>query len=261
MRQLQIIPEFDNIEQSMQLAEKYQCAFEFNDFFLPEVLEDKNKQEKIINYYAKMHPDFSKDTIHGAFLDITVHSMDPLIREVSKRRVFQSMEVAERMCVSGVVFHTGRLANFREPAYLKNWLETNEKFFYQLADQFPNQQIYMENMFDEAPDVMTELAIRMQEVSNFSICLDYAHAVLQKNLKEEWFQQLAPYIRHMHINDNDFINDLHQPLGEGRIDWKEFNIWMKKYQIESSVLIEVRGISNQKKSLEYLKHHQIYPMG
>lgn len=67
----------------------------------------------------------------------------------------------------------------------------------------------MENMFDEAPDILAGLAERMKDIENFGICLDYAHAMLSKCPGDEWVRTLAPYIRHMHINDNDLENDLH----------------------------------------------------
>lgn len=261
MTRLEIIPNYNEIDKSIALAKEYGCAFEFNDFYLPDVLEDKRKQDKIINHYAKYRPDFSQDTIHGAFLDIVVHSTDPAISEISKLRVRQSMEIAKQMQVRGVVFHSGRLANFRQKIYLCNWLQKNAEFFTQIAAEFPKQDIYMENMFDETPDMLAQLAERMKEVSNFAICLDYAHAVLTSYSHEEWVNELSPYICHLHINDNDFAEDLHQPIGDGKIDWKAFDTYIRKNAVDASVLVEVSEIKEQKRSLEYMKQHHIYPFG
>ena len=248
------------MERIQQLAGEYDCSFEYNDFYLPEVLDDRRKQETIIESYAKYHSDFSQDTMHGAFLDVTIHSSDPRIREVSILRVRQSMEIARRMGVSGVVFHTGRLAGFRVSYYLKQWKEMNVRFFRELAEEFPEQKIYMENMFDEAPDVLAELAEEMKEIGNFGICLDYAHAALTSCPEQEWVKTLAPYISHMHINDNDLRNDLHRPVGTGLIDWKNFDTLMRENSVEATMLIEVKGYEAQKKSLEYMKRMGIYPM-
>ena len=52
---------------------------------------------------------------------------------------------------------------------------------------------------------------------------------------------------------NDLKNDLHQAIGTGKIDWKRFHQEMDRYQIDSTVLIEVSGIEKQKKSLEYIR--------
>lgn len=261
MTKLYLTPDIRDVERSVRLAEEYGCAFEFSDFYAPAVLDDPKKQEEIIGYYARHHSDFSDDTMHGAFLDVTLHSSDPRIREISELRVRQSMEIAKRMGLKGVVFHTGRLANFRVDFYLRQWREMNRRFFERLAEEYPDQQIYMENMFDEAPDVMAELAEQMRAVEKFGICLDYAHAALTDCPGEEWVETLAPYIRHMHINDNDLKNDLHLPVGEGKIDWKKFDEIVRAYQADVTVLVEVSGYEAQKKSLEYMKQHGIYPWG
>ena len=260
MSKLYLVPDKTDIERVCRLADEYDCAFEYNDFFAPKVLDDPESQAEIIKFYNNYKKSFIKDTMHGAFLDVTIHSSDPLIQEASMLRLNQSMEVAKRMGLRGVVFHTGRLAGFREPAYLANWEKINVEFFTRLADKYPKQQIFMENMFDEAPDIMAKLAEQMREVENFGVCLDYAHAIISGSSGKDWIAALAPYIKHMHINDNDLRNDLHRPVGSGSIDWKEFDSLVRKYGINAPVLVEVNGYEAQKKSLEYMKQYGIYPM-
>ena len=70
---------------------------------------------------------------------------------------------------------------------------------------------------------------------------------------EAWFEKTVPYIRHMHINDNDLVKDMHLPLGDGIIDWNRFFNLMEEYQIEASVLLEMAGWEKQLRSLEYLE--------
>lgn len=257
---LHLIPDIEHLEESLQLLETYQAAYEYNDFFLADILEDKKKQLGIIDFYAKHRRDFSQDTMHGAFLDVTVHSSDRKIREISELRVRQSMEIAKEMGLRGVVFHTNRIYGFRDETYLKNWIETNKNFFSTICEEYPNQQIFMENMFDEAPDILFRLAEEMSGCENFGVCLDYAHGAISGTAAEEWIRQLAPYVRHMHINDNDLKNDLHLAVGTGQIDWKKFTQEMEQYHIDASVLIEVSGIEKQKKSLEYMIKEGIFPM-
>ncbi len=255
-----MVPQRADMERMSSLAEVYDCAFEYNDFFIPDVMDDSKKQEEIITGYGRYRNDFSIDTMHGAFLDVTIHSDDPLIRDASMLRIRQSMETAKRMGLKGVVFHTGRLAGFRAPVYLRNWCDRNVKFFTEIAYQYPEQQIYMENMFDEAPDILAGLAEKMQGVGNFGVCLDYAHAMISDCSGKEWIETLAPYIRHIHINDNDLQNDLHLAIGAGQIDWQEFDRIIRQHQINATVLVEVSCYEAQKESLEYMKQYGIYPM-
>lgn len=260
MGQVYIIPDIQKTEQSLSLIKEYNGAFEYNDFWQPEVLGNIRKQEEIIEHYAKYRTDFSSDTMHGAFLDVNVHSEDPLIREVSVQRIKQSMEIAKRMGLRGVVFHTGILAGCRLDTYFKHWKEANAEFYLELAAEYPNQEILIENMFDETPEEIAGLAEMMKNTDNFGICLDYSHGALTNCSVENWVRELAPYIRHMHINDNDLYRDLHQQPGMGKIDWQEYNRLMQLYDINSSVLVEVKGYEKQRKSLEYLKNNGIFPL-
>lgn len=254
-----IIPGKGEIGESLKISAQYQASFEYNDFFMPHILSDKRKQQEIIDFYAARRSDFSKDTIHGAFLDVTLHSEDPLIREVSKKRMYQSMEIAREMGVRGVVFHSGRLYGFRTKSYLENWFRINGDFFRKLLSNYPDQEIWMENMFDEQADILAEFARQMAEEGRFGICLDYAHAVVYGSDTQQWIKLLAPYIRHIHMNDNDGINDLHLSVGNGQINWDVFRSQMEQYQVEATVLIEVSGAAKQRESLEYMQKHLICP--
>lgn len=280
MSKLYLVPDRKDMERMCALAVEYGCAFEYNDFFWPEVMEDSQKKKEIIEDYRaceeafinKCHGDenadnqfaqviFENDTMHGAFLDVTIHSDDPLIRDASLLRVRQSMEIAKTMGLKGVVFHTGRLAGFRAAGYLRNWRDKNAAFFREIAELYPAQQIYMENMFDEAPDILAGLAEKMRDVKNFGVCLDYAHAMIfSKCPGREWIETLAPHIRHIHINDNDLQNDLHLAVGAGSLDWQEFDSLIREYRVEAPVLVEVNGYEAQRESLQYMKEHGIYPM-
>ncbi len=280
MSKLYLVPDRKDMERMCALAAEYGCAFEYNDFYIAEVMDDMEKQEEIISGYRKYRNGcsqndfakddfsenrfsqnlFSTDTMHGAFLDVTIHSDDPLIRDASMLRIRQSMEIAKRMGLKGVVFHTGRLAGFRAANYLRNWRDRNVAFFTEIAQQYPAQQIYMENMFDEAPDILAGLAEKMRDVENFGVCLDYAHAMLFGHSGREWIETLAPYIRHIHINDNDLQNDLHLAVGAGALDWQEFDDLIRQNRIEAPVLVEVNGYEAQRESLQYMKRHGIYPM-
>ena len=258
-RILEIIPDRNDIERILKLAEEYGAVFEYNDFMVPPQTEDADKRRETVAFYRSLGRDLSQDTLHGAFLDITVHSQDPWIRRVSGKRIYQSMETAEELGVRGVVFHTGLLRDYREESYLENWLETNAAFWEKVLEDFPGREIYLENMFEADGECLARLGRRMASFGRFGICLDYAHAAAFGNAEDlaGWVEQTAPYIRHMHINDNNLKDDLHLPVGRGRIDWQQFRNLVEKYQVNASVLLEVKGFEAQKESLEYIRKNHI----
>jgi len=251
----EIIPDIHNIEQSMELSLEYDAAFEYNDFMMPHVLDQEEECERRIHFYKSLDRDRSRDTMHGAFLDLVVHSTDPLIQKASETRVYQSMKAAEALGIRGVVFHTGLIANFHENGYGERWLDKNVKFWTKVLKDFPGQEIYIENMFEENGKLCESLGREMQSERRFGLCLDYAHALVfgkEENI-DQWFHRTMPYMRHLHINDNDLKKDMHLSVGEGRTDWNQFKHLIGQCDPKPSVLVEMKGYEAQKKSLEYLK--------
>lgn len=253
MKKLLIIPKRDNIEESLRLSKEYNANFEYNDFFLPFVLDDEEKKKEIIDFYKSLDRDRSEDTMHGAFLDVTLHSTDDRIREVSELRVRQSMEIAKELGIRGVVFHTNMIANFKDAVYMKKWVDTNAAFYKTLLQEYPGIYVFVENMFDFDPDMLLALAKEMENEPYFGICLDYAHATISKVEAKKWFEVLKPYIKHMHINDNDLKNDLHMALGTGKINYKELKELLESGESEPSILVEVSKLEDQEASLVYMK--------
>lgn len=256
---IEIIPKKDEIGKSLELAAKYNASFEYNDFFVPDVLDQPSQVDALISFYLKQPHDRSNDTLHGAFLDIVIHSSDAKIREISDQRMRQSMDIAKALGIRGVVFHTNYIANFYDKVYRQNWLDKNAAYFAALAADYPNIQIYMENMFDLEPDLFAAFGEATKNIPTLHLCLDIAHAHLSNSSLEDWMSQAHPFIRHIHINDNDGHFDLHQAAGQGSIDWKKFNQLMQQYQIPASLLIENSSIESQQKSLAFLEKNHIYP--
>lgn len=262
MKELYIIPDRRRMAESISLAEQYGAHFEYNDFFAPGVLDDPELVEKLIELYRATGRDRSRDTLHGAFLDVTVHSEDALIRHVSRRRVKQSMDVAAELGIRGVVFHTNLIPGFRQQSYLDHWVDANELFWREVLDEYTALEVLIENMFDDSPEQLQALAERMRDCPRFGVCFDYAHAASfgRHCDTERWVSSLLPSTRHMHINDNDLAEDLHLPLGEGRIDWSTFDRRMRAAGADCSVLLEVRGLEAARQSLEYIAGHGYYPL-
>lgn len=259
MKNIYLIPDINNLEKTMELAEKYQAYFEYNDFFLPLVFSDEKEIARRIEIYKALDRDRSKDTLHGAFLDITIHSQDPEIRKVSEGRVRQSLAIAEELGIRGVVFHANLIAGYYAKTYLEGWLSSSVQFWKKMLKEYPTLEIYIENMFESRFEDLKQLAEAMKEETRFGICLDYAHTSVFGKEHNDWVEQLSPYIRHFHINDNDLQDDQHQTVGNGEIDWEIFTEKMKKNQIDASVLVEVRELSSWEDSVDFMKKNNVYP--
>lgn len=255
VKKLLIVPDRHNLDASIDMAKHYGCGFEYNDFFLPDVLDNQEMVDDIVRLYHcnRDLPEYC--TLHGAFLDVTIFSQDKRIYEVSDLRVEQSLRIAREIGARAVVFHTNYMPNFRQKAYQDGWVESNVRYWTDKLEKYPDINIYIENMFDEGYELLQRLGEGMKAVKGFGICFDYAHACVfgDEAKVEEWCKNLGPYIKHVHINDNDFVSDLHQQLGAGKIDWEGFKRSYEMYFPEATVLVEMNGIDKIKESLEYIK--------
>lgn len=259
MNQISCIPFLDELDCYVKFAEEYKAAFEYNEFYVPAIMDDPVSIKNIMRRYQSTGRDCSKDTLHGAFFDVCINSGDPKIFKVSDYRVHQSMEIAQEIGVKAVIFHTNYIVNFKLKSYLNTWLNLNEIYWRKILEEYPDQMIYIENMFDEAPRMLTQLAFKMQDEPRFGVCFDLAHAKISGTPIADWFDCLSPYIVHMHINDNDGVEDSHCPVGTGVLDWKQFSQFGKQLKQEPSILIEVRNFKDLQQSVQYMKQNKIYP--
>ena len=259
MGKIYIIPNRNDIEASLAIAQQYHACFEYNDFYHPDVLDDDAKIAELIAFYQSLPRDRSEDTLHGAFLDVTVHSHDPLIRQVSDQRVRKSMDIACKLGVRAVIFHTNLIPNFKDSHYVDSWVEKNAAYWKGLAADYPQINVYIENMFDADPDAMARLMQALADVPSVGACFDYAHAAVFGDSLEKWLDTLLLHAPHIHVNDNDGIFDRHLPIGDGTLDYALLDRTIKAAGHAPSVLIETKTAKDQLRSIEYMKANGIYP--
>ena len=251
MADYSIVSRADRLDEYLEIAKEYNVAFEINDFFEPEILDDETKQKELIELYQKKGIP-AHSTMHGAFYDVVLFSMDKKIREISMQRMRQSMEIAKKLGVKGVVFHVNHNPCIISDEYTQNVITEVTDYVRTLLMQYPEIDIYMENMFDRTPDVLVAISHNLREYKNYGVCLDWAHASVFGDSLAEWVLKTSKYVKHMHVNDNDLIGDLHLPCGSGKIDWEYFAKCYRKYFTKSRNLIENTEPKGQKESLCYL---------
>lgn len=247
-----IIPKLDELEKSLALAEEYGFGFEYNDFFIPDVMDNEKLTDDIVSRYkAHKLPEYC--TMHGAFFDVLVFSSDKKIRRISEERIITSLDIARKIGAKGVVFHTNHNPDLNSEVYVRGWFDSNESFWRKVLPKYPDLEIYMENMFDRTPDMLCGLAKRLADIPNFGVCFDYAHAAVYGTDIDSWVDAVSPYVKHIHINDNDLKDDLHLAVGDGKIDWEHFKLCLEeKLSSAKTVLIETSSIENQRRSAEFL---------
>lgn len=252
MKQVLIIPDRNNMEEALRLAKQYDLGFEYNDFFMPDILDNEEKIKEILDaYHTQAIPSYC--TVHGAFFDVIPFSMDAKIREIANLRIEQSIAVAKRIGAKAVVFHTNYDPFLNTEAYITSWIEKNVSYWSDVLTRHKDINIYLENMFDTTPDIMEALSEKLSCYENYGVCLDYAHAFLSKTAPEIWAKRLGRFVKHIHINDNDGISDLHLAWGDGKIDRQKFYECYEAYMKGATVLIETSTEERRERSIKVLE--------
>lgn len=252
VRKLLVIPNINEMEENLNMSNEYELGFEYNDFFVPELLDDEEELRKRIDDY-KQHNLPENCTVHGAFYDVIPFSADARIREISIMRIKQSIECAMEIGAKAVIFHTNYNPFLSVPTYIEQWIAQNIKIWGGILEEYPDINIYLENMFDRAPDMLLDISKELSKYPNYGICFDYAHAALSDVEPEKWAQCLKQYIKHIHISDNDLKSDLHLAWGDGQIDRSKFYATYEKYMRNVPILIEISSVENKLRSIETLK--------
>lgn len=247
-----LIPNIKDIDRALYIADKYSMSFEYNEFSKPEIYTDEKEISRVIDFYKALNRDRSGDTMHGTFLGVDIAAIDPVIRDRSRELCKLSADIAEDLTLKGVVYHTGLLGLLRVSYYIENWVDTAEEFFGSLCEKHKKTCFYLENSFEQEPDVFIKLMGRLGKYDNFKLCLDYGHAVLTPTPIETWVDAFLPYIGHMHLNDNDLRDDLHLAVGSGNIDFEKYKQLLESKNINTSVLLEMNDYDNVLASIDYL---------
>ena len=200
-----------NIEEIKRLN----IGIEMQDFTEPNLLT--YEINSITNRYIEIFKDFKGiKALHGPFLDLKPSSPDKLIREVSYNRYLNTINIAKRLDMDYIIFHSQINPYLNQPSLRKLNNIQSKEFWEEILEEVSYYKgvILLENIFEETPSMLKEL-IETINLPNIKINLDIGHAKLGKATLEEWIRELKDYILYIHVHSNDGLYDNHQsPSGD-----------------------------------------------
>ncbi|GAC1384978.1 MAG: sugar phosphate isomerase/epimerase [Herpetosiphon sp.] len=119
-------------------------------------------------------------------------------------------------------------------------LQWNAESFAALAEQAQayGMRIMVENVvnpFNTAKAFRTLLGAH----AGLLFHLDVGHANVKGDRTEEFLKAHASRLAHVHLSDNNRINDEHLPLGVGTIKWPEMIGLLKRFGYDGTLTLEV----------------------
>jgi len=184
---------------------------------------DRFQPRDCLALVRKLHEAGRTITLHAPFTDLSPGSPDEAIRDVTRRRFRQLLEWVAVFEPKTLVAH----ANYdvtRYGPFKWGWLKRSVSFWRALADRLKESptRLVLENVYEWTPENMKHIfeAIDHPEIG---FCLDIGHqSAFGRAPLENWVDVMAPFIRQLHLHDNDGRTDQHLAIGAGTIDFQAF---------------------------------------
>lgn len=194
-------------------------------------------------------------SIHAPFMDLSPGAVDPAVRELTIKRFARTLDFSEILKPRAIVFHSGydrwkydNRVDIWLDGSLKTWATINQR----AADL--GIDIAIENIFEEDPEHLALLSKEMN-ADNFGICFDTGHFNLFSKLPlKEWLGVIKPYIKELHLHDNERYADEHLAVGDGNFDFK--TLFEEINGIDCVHTIEAHNVEDVEKSIEKLKEYK-----
>ena len=247
----------DGLDVRREYAEEHRFNLGFSHLVFSDIL-DANWQEVLEDCQQKLRGFQGAISLHGAFSGLVINSADKERREITRKRIFQSLEIAMELKAKRICFHLNfNWSRRMEEGYRPRWIEKNSVFWSEVLEKYP-LTVVLENGPDETPEMLRALLDEVNS-SRLKACVDVGHMnVSSKVPLEEWIAVLGEDIRSIHAHDNKGDLDSHLAPGEGTIDWQEFSDLIAKHQIDPDILFEC-SLERTMQGLNYFREENIYP--
>lgn len=190
--------------------------------------------------------------LHGPFVDLNPMTFDSKIRQVVLDRFNACYEAAVELGADGIVYHSGMVPTVY---FTIGWADRMVDFWNEFLEGKSGIPVNMENVLDREVQPFVEVAEKMQH-PDFGICLDLGHAHCNSDFAAgEWLEKAFPYIRHLHLHDNDGSADQHWALGKGTIPYEELFLKLKDLPDETTVTLECQRLEDFRSSIRTIKEH------
>ena len=199
-----------------ELARKWGLGLEVTDFCYAPMLDDPATLPAVREKMAGIDHFW----LHAPFAELAPCAVDPLVREVTARRYRQALSAARQLGIRRLVIHSGYIPL----VYFPEWfVEQSVRFWRELLSDVPEgMTLAVENVMEPEPRLLADIAAQVDD-PRLGLCLDVGHAnsSASKTPPLAWIAPMAPWLRHVHLHNNEGGWDLHAPLGRGTVPMEQ----------------------------------------
>ncbi|RLE49597.1 MAG: hypothetical protein DRJ31_04285 [Candidatus Methanomethylicota archaeon] len=215
---------------------------------LPHKLNDKR-----IAYLKELSSTHNlKLVVHAPFNNINACAVNPSIRRASIKELLKCFDRAKKLESELVVVHLGLDSpiSLFKPGFSWSICLNSARELLELASQ-RGVQIAFENLTKNTGMLKNVEEVRklIENIDDVKLSFDIGHANLVGQIRD-FLENFIDFMIHAHLHDNDGIQDLHLPVGEGTIDWNYALPKLRK--IKGPLVIEPLNFQGALKSFKNL---------
>lgn len=195
-------------------------------------------------------------TLHAPFAGFYPGSSRRRIYKYSRDLALKSLLLAEAIGAKRVIFHPG-LPYGSSAKQIDRWLQQNITFWPEFIALAEAQEccICIENIYETEPDALLQLCREMASPW-FGHCFDIGHWNIFGTVKlQYWLDQMAPWLKHLHLHDNDGEQDQHLPIGRGYVSFSTLFHWLTENGCSPSFTLEAHNLPDLDTSLAALSRY------
>lgn len=178
-------------------------------------------------------------TLHGPFFDLVPGGMDKKILKMTRERLREVFDLIPVFDPLSVVCHTG-YDRKRYHEVRDQWLETALETWTPLVKDLEGSRtsLMFENVYERTTETLHKL-LRGLNSDNVGFCLDTGHMnVFSETSMETWLKALRPFLKQLHLHDNDGTWDDHLAIGDGKIDFESLFEYVEGNRLRPIITIE-----------------------
>lgn len=221
-------------DDAVQTAREFGLGVELAQFCLAENM-DKTPPDVQASLDAAL--EVPRRVLHAPFAELCPAAIDPLVREVAKRRYLQAAALAKRYGAEKMVVHSG----FIPLVYYPEWFAPQSAAFWrEFLNDVDGLTLCIENVMETSPDALRQVAEQVND-PRLRICFDVGHAFCQSGELAPWLDALAPYSSHVHLHNNHGTFDEHLGLPDGTLDMAAVIRQLEALAPQATYTLEVRS--------------------
>jgi sugar phosphate isomerase/epimerase len=241
---------FEDIIRKVQVCIPFRLL---KEKYLPLVLENRINPEigidsEVIDTHSKR--DFSEIvsilqqeglliTLHGPFYDLVPGGMDKKILRASRERLKEAFDLIPVFEPLSIVCHAGYDSS-RYHEVEDEWLETAIETWTPFVKDLEGTgtTLMLENVYEETPGMTLKL-LNGLDTEKVGFCFDTGHMnALSETNTEGWLKVLGPFLRELHLHDNDGTRDDHLAIGAGNIDFDSVFEYVEENHLSPIITLE-----------------------